>query len=929
MPLGDEFGDSTMSEEDIVTKFLSSYLRLFVRLTQVDACMFAQWTPEELYAHAAISHKHLRHVSPMMRNLVVGGSINLYNMMRKEYQADLENMEARLLQVFFEAEGPKHLLDLACQAYGKLPLPAQGWMIIHTASPVDAIIRYLAASNEQSPKHVLNLSHLCRNALTFFRKYDADLQIPSKAVDTAVAKELIGYFESLLFNICQSDGALATNLVNELLNYRDPESPTTASPNGEIGHASYLEDPAEYPKLVANAWKFKLLRKYMVKGRMELRVMSIGVMDNSLVDLWKEHNGTHLGTSHPVMQYLADFLLYERVVDYIISVDSHPQLISRSGNIVGFLVVTNRYSNTQTDAIWNTISHSSDPRMVSATMTMLRGIYNLMTETAQLYLCSKMYELPIESYTLDILRFLKDLAPKLLHKEINWSEISLEARPWNICIRVLQDTSPGKESNKTSTALHHEAAEQFRYMVSFISRQERHQLLRECTSLVASRSPKATGSVRAIHILTSIFLYGEPSFFKDNHDVVRDILEEMCAFVENEKDMVFNAELTALQYRLELLSLIIYQACEAIPTDLYQSIWDHLLGKYAHTNHRRDIAWSKFLDAVKNKPDNDFCKELVTVCVPKLDPLYYTAGMFDFVAAYRFPTTRRTVTTQEGTMTLLQIRGADLLWQMILSAPQQTIEDRAVRLLASRYLEIDPDEDITLDELEEAHVALVEQCMKELLSVYKILRAETADAAPNSDQMDITVPHATTQQNEQRFQRTVLFLKVLLNMIRSKPELNRSKRSDSKVEPLDMELPYGEPIEVKYNSPVTHGKETLVIGSDNTLQDLYNRLCQATRCTKLNLFDKGQRLSLVDRADAKISELGLGSQQLLVQKAPGAEVSQPIFDPSGSSSIFETTLLSHFDELFACMDADDYISFIVSLAAIFSICAKNNRFSTF
>jgi ubiquitin carboxyl-terminal hydrolase 34 len=411
---------------------------------------------------------------------------------------------------------------------------------------------------------------------------------------------------------------------------------------------------------------------------------------------------------------------------------------------------------------------------------------------------------------------------------------------------------------------------------------------------------------------------------------VRDVLEEMCAFVENENetDVVFNAELTALQYRLELLSLIIYQACEAIPTDLYQSIWDHLLGRYAHTNHRRDMAWSKFLDAVKNKPENNFCKELVTVCVPKLDPLYYTAGMFEFVAAYRFPTTRRSVTTQEGTMTLLRIRGADLLWQMILSAPQQTIEDRAVRLLASRYLEIDLDEEITLDELEEAHVALVEQCMKELLSVYKILRAKTADAAPNADLMDITIPHATTQQNEQRFQRTVLFLKVLLNMIRSKPELNRSKRSDSKVEPLDMDLPYGEPIEVKYNSPVTHGKETLVIGSDNTLQDLYNRLCQATRCTKLNLFDKGQRLSLVDRADAKISDLGLGSQQLLVQKAPGAEVSQPIFDPSGSSSIFETTLLSHFDELFACMDADDYISFIVSAAAPVFVCAKNNRSST-
>ncbi|KAJ4355807.1 uncharacterized protein N0V89_003828 [Didymosphaeria variabile] len=909
---GDTFGDNIMSEEDIITKFFSSYLRLFVRLTQVDACMFAEWTSEEPYAHPVLSHKHLRHVSPMMRNLVAPGLMHLYNMLQKEYQVDTGPMELRLLQVFLKAEGPKHLLDLVCQAHGKLPLPAQNWMVINSASAVDAIICFLTASDAQSLNDVFSQAQLCRDALAFFRKYDADLQIPSKVVDTGVARELIGYFHSLLFSICRSDGAVAADLVTDLLDFQDPESPTAASPDDKVvGHASYLEDPAEYPRLVANAWKFKLLRKYIVKGRMELRVLSIGFMDNSLVELWREYNGTLLSTGHPVMQYLADFLLHERVVDYIISVDSHPQLISRSGNIVGFLVVTLRYSNAQTDAIWNTISHSSDPRMVSATMTMLRGIYNLMTETAQLYLCSKMYELPIESYTLDILRFLKDLAPKLLHREKDWSEITSEARPWNVCIRVLQDTSPGRESTKTSTALHHEAAEQLRTMVNYISREERHQLLRECASLVASKSPKATGSLRAIYILTSNFHYGEPSFFKDNVDVVRDVLQEMCAFVENEKDMAFDAEMTALQYRLDLLSLIIHQACQAIPADLYQPVWDHLIGRYAHTNHRRDMAWSKFLDAVKLKPNNEFCKELVTVCVPKLDPLYYTPGMFDFVASYRFPTTRRALTTQEGTKTLLQIRGADLLWAMILSAPPQTIEDRAARLLASRYLEIDASEGVTLDELEEAHVALVEQCIEELLSVYKTLRAERTTTMPNVERMDTAISHATTQQHEQRFARTLLFLKLLLSLVRSKPELNRSKRSDSKVEPLDVELPFGEPIEVKYSSPVTNAKETLIIGSENSLQDLYGRLCQATGYTKLNLFAKGQRLSVLEKADVKIADLGLGGQQLLVQKAPGAEVSQPIFDPSGSSSVFEATLLSHFDELFACMDADDYISFVV------------------
>lgn len=785
-------------------------------------------------------------------------------------------------------------------------------MALTCAAIVDVVVMYLMDSRLLFPRGFVDRARMCRDALAFFRQYDADLQVPSKVVDTAVAKDLIANFHSLLYTICRADKEMAVDLVNELLSFRDPESP--ASTSSEIkpsGDAAYLEEPSEYPKLVSNAWKFKLLRKYIVKGRMELRVMGIGFMDSSLVELWREYNGTPLSTGHPVMQYLADFLLHEHVVNYIISVDSHPQLISRSGNIVGFLVVTHRYSDAQTDAIWNTISHSSDPRVVTATMTMLRGIHNLMSETEVLYLCSKMYELSIESYTLDILRFLRELTPKLL-KRISWDGINLKARPWNIYIRVLQDTAPGKESTKTSDALHLEAADQLRDIVAYIPSEDQRQILRQCASDVASKSAVSTGSVRAIYIIVTTSGHGDSSFFRDDTDVVRGIIEELCAFVNSENEIPFSAQNLALQYRLELLSILIYGACDAIPLELYQTIWDHLIGKHAHTNHHRDMAWSKFLEAVKVRPDNDFCKQLVTICVPKLDPLFYTPGMFEFVATYRFPTTRRKVTTPKGTETLLQIQGADLLWAMMLTAPPQTIEENAAKTLALRYVEIDASEEVTLDELELAHVALVERCVKEMLSTYKMLRAETTTTEPTPENEDKTLVNFTRQQNEQRFGRILLFLKLVLGYIRKKPELNRSKRSDSKVEPLDLELPLGDAIEIKYSSPVTQNKESIVIGSENTIEDLYSRLCRATGCTKLNLFAKGQRLNISEKADEKIAELGLGGQVLLVQKAPGAEVSQPVMDPSGNSSVFETSLLGHFDELFACMDANDYISDVVS-----------------
>lgn len=874
--------------------------------------MLSRWTSEETYTYPVVSQKHIRHLYTILRS----ERFPVFHLLSKEYAADTQSIGVRLTQTFLNADGLKHLFRFADQACGKVTAGLQNWLATFLTQLLNALGWSFFDIPERDDRSQYN-----QNVLHFFRRYNVDLQSPSKVVDTGVTKELIGHVSNLLHDLCQWDEAIAAELVNEFLDYRDPDSPTsTTSQDSEpnSGRDLYRHDPSVFPNLVMNAWKFKLLRKYVVKGRMELRVVSIGTMDNALVDLWKEYNTSPQSVNHPVMQYLADFLLHERVVDYIISVDSHPQLISRSGNIVGFLVVTHRYSDSQTDAIWNTVSKSSDPRVVSATMTMLRGIFALMQPRDQLYLCTKLYDLPIESYNLDILRFLRELNAKLQQTYVDWTLTDLKARPWNVCIRVLQDTSPGKETPKLFTALHHEAFEQLRIVSTFVGSDERHQIYRECAMHIANRSAKATGSVRAIYVLAAAASFNEAGFFKENPDVTRQVLEETCTFIEDEQNITFNPpQALALQYRLDFLCLLICRVTEAIPTDFYQDLWDHLIGRHAQTNQLRDMAWSKFLEAVRVKPDNGFCKELINVYVPSLEPEYYTPGMFEFVASYRFPTTRRVVITEAGEKELLQIRGADLLWSMIISAPPQTIEDRAARLLAARYLELNTDPSVTLEEVESAHIALVDQCAQDLLSVYKILRNKNTPEPGNTDQMDVVPSAEAKQQNERKFTRTILFLKLLLMSIRTKPEFNRTRRSDSKVEPLDMELPYGDALEIKYQSPVTNEKQSVLIGSENTVQDLYTRICHATGFSKVNLFAKGQRLNVNEKANLKMADLDLAGHLLLVQKAPGSEVNQPIAEAHGSCSVFEAAVLNHFEELFACMDKEDPISAVVSISAYF------------
>ncbi|KAF2875102.1 hypothetical protein BDV95DRAFT_665713 [Massariosphaeria phaeospora] len=907
-PFGENFYVDGKAEHEVFLDFLESYLVLCTRLLRVDIETLTNWTSDSVYDRPLISAKHIRHINTIFKQ----EKSPLFTLLGKDYGADTEKMGNRLLSEFIKADGVKHLLHFADVACGKVPQQCQNWIATWVTQILNSVGWSMLGADKEK-ENALDCHKYYRGVLQYVRRYNVDMQAPSKVVDTGVTKDLIMHFSSLLQDLCHWDDALASELAEEFLEFGDPDSPSSTTSEAKLPTnrtESFGQSSEFFAPLVMNAWRFKLLRKYVVKGRMELRVMSIGLMDTLLVEIWREYSSSETGVNHPVMQYLAEFLLHERVVDYIISVDSHPQIISRSGNIVGFLVVTHRYSERQTDAIWNTVSTSQDPRVVSATMTMLRGIVNLMEAPELLYLCTKLYDLPISSYTTDIFRFLRELSMKLQAKYVDWSATDRKARPWNVCIRVLQDTSPSRESNKTTNSLHSEACEQLRMLASYVFADERYEIYQECAKHIATRSSKATGSVRAVHILCLAGSFHDAPFFQRHLDVTRHILEEVCAFVKAEAQAdYYPAQLLALQYRLEMFSHLLIRATEAIPVDLYHTLWDHLVGKDSHSNHFRDYAWAKFSEAVKLQSDNEVCKQLISTYVPKLESQYYTPGLFDFVANYSFPTTRRQVKMEDGDKELLQIRGADLLWSMMMDAPAGTIEDRAATLLASRYVELDLDHDVSLEEVEEAHVALVERCMRELLSIYQAIRQGSGGKPEPNDGMDMVASDGTQIRNEARFGRILHFVKMLLSHIRNKPEFNRSKRSDSKVEALETNPPFGNDIEVWYQNATDNELYKVFMGVDATFKELYTRICQNTGFTKINLFARGHRLSVVERGHEKINSMGLG--RLLVQKAAGSEVIQPMTNSSLTGSVFERSVWEHFEELFACMDAADHLSSVL------------------
>lgn len=896
-PFGDHFDD--LQTDQIFDRFLGLYARLCSILLLVDSHVLSQHPPGEIYALPLLSHKHMR----SLHNIIRFEKTPLFQVLHKEYGANVRELNTRMQKAFLTASGAQHLLRLADEAFHRVPPNTQNTYGTYTSQLLSTL--GWTIFELQDVDTLIGRSVYHRGVLSFFQKYGADISDPSIPIDAGVARDLIQYYSTLVHELCQWDDTIATELVDQLLDFADPDSPTASSaadPKSTTGN-DYRQDAACYPVLASNAWKFKVLRKYIVRGNMGLRVMSIATMDTALVELWREFSKIDPSCKHPVIQYLADFLLQGQVVDYIVSVDSHPQLISRSGNIAGFLVIAHRWSDNQADAVWKTVSSSPDPRVVAATMTMLRGIIGLMTSSDRLYLCTKLYELPIDRYTMDILRFFRNLTAILNENNnirfIDYDEKGPTARPWNVCIRVIRDTAPSRHADKNLLDLQTEAFDHLRYLIAAIPTTERHFIYRECAQQIADGPERATGNYRIMCLLAQYTYPDDAPFFQENKTLTRSVLGEIPAFVKREVlDGPHVCQLSALHFRLELLRLTITHPAMTIPGDLHESLWDHLLGDKALSNEARDMAWTTLLHAVKISPQDEFCSQLVLSYIPILDAQFYTSGLFEFVASYNFSVTRQVIQTEQGTNSLLQIPGADLLWPIILTAPPGTIEDRAARLLAARYVKVVEMNSVTLPEVEKAHVALVEQCMQKLRTAMEML--------PKHSSCDTKLRH----KSEIHVERILLFQKLLLGAVRQKPELNRGRRMDSKVDAMDTDVPYGDVVTVRYQSG--NNRNSVTMASEDTVEDLYRKLCHASGFTKINLFARGQRLKVFENPAVKLSELDFGGQ-VIVQRADGAEQTRPLPALAAGSSVFETAIVKYFDELFAWMDSANTTSYLVSV----------------
>ena len=671
------------------------------------------------------------------------------------------------------------------------------------------------------------------------------------------------------------------------------------------------------------AWKFETLRTCIIDGRMEIRVQGVETMQTELVNVYTKFiNNSLLHKDHAIAQYLSDFMLANRLVEYLVGVESHPQLISRCGNIIGFLLVTNRYTEAESDIIWRTVTNSQDSRFVEAVLGMLPSIFNIASYPILLYLTSKLNELPIHAFDVSVITYAQHLLDNLQQKiRYDLSDSKMDMPPFDLCIRLIRQAAaePSIEASK-KRQIHRFATAQVGNLLQLgPSDTDRRAMYEECIRDITERNEFATGSISAINALISPNIERELASLTEEWDLARLVIEEFAHKIQSERSTEKSPMLRheQLEYRMNLIQNIILFIPDTITAGVGTMLWDFGVGSKALNHNTRENAWMAFLQVIRRiTTRNSFIDQCVREHLPRLQPCFYNEGCLYFaqdVSHYHF----RTAVSRPQDDVKQETTAEDLLWHISLTATPGTIERKAIEGLVALYLDSPENTRRTRSAIETMHIGVVERCVRQLSSAASKLKSFSDGTSSGEDEpMIVVASEDETQKQRLSFSRALAILKVFLGGVRARPKYSPQLQTQPQL-PYDALEMKGERILVRYQPfgvGTTGEMRTVDVGNLETMQEFTRRLKFLTGFSKLTLISGGQKLDLAKVSTMTLQELRLDSKGLLlVKKDPEVDAtSEPA--PAPGLRPIEAEILSHFLELYPLLGMEEKLGKEVSLA---------------
>ena len=675
----------------------------------------------------------------------------------------------------------------------------------------------------------------------------------------------------------------------------------------------------DQPHLTQLAWKFGILKRCIMEGRMEIRVFGVNTMQQDLVEVYQKYiNNRQITPLHPIPNFLSDWMLANNLVEYLIGVESHPQLIQRSSNIVGFLVVAGRYSDAETDLIWRLLVSSQDPNKIDAILNMIQGFINVTNYAILLHLVRKLCDTPIQLFDGQLLVFSRNLFDSLRRQLRSMpAEHKMDIAPYRACVWLIRGSAADVpiDLNKRQE-IQSWATDELKHLLAYgLTKSDLRDIYDECLSDIAQHTEHASGSILALHTLLKPKSEVDIKFLAQHSDLAVLLVNDIAHIASQSASKTAFILHECLTIRLALLMDLILLAPECITSDLAKNVWDVTVGSNAPNDQARNSAWS-ILDRVlaSTKARNSFIDVCINDFVPTLAPDCIVHGSLLFardVAQYdsRFQQSGEPTADEEQPE-----RGSlRLLWQMSLAIPEgkHDLESKAINMLIHQYLDSPGTKKRSRAATDAVHVDLVERCISQLTSAAAQLKAFGDGTSSGEDEpMVIVASESDIEAQKLCFGRSMKILQTFVHGVRKCPMYSPEPQNPPLLPKTFHEIK-GEAVRMMYQAFTDRQQteiRTVEIGDLETGEDLNGRLKILTGFSHFQAFVGGQRLDLTKEVNTLIHGLKTNQKGLvLVRKTTPAD-SIPDLTPSSGLRPVEKQILSHFSELYELLALEESLA---------------------
>jgi ubiquitin carboxyl-terminal hydrolase 34 len=745
------------------------------------------------------------------------------------------------------------------------------------------------------------LNQTIKDSYPLFRKLDEAYQnaVTKKApwLTADISENLSRHINTALRVYCDFDASFATKLAEDL-SINIPEATREESAS-----------------IVINAWKFNSLKRHIMDGRMELRVWGTEAMQVDLVNIWRQNIQSNPdGVDVPLVQYLLKFLRDIQIIEYIVGVGSHPQIISRGGNIVGFFIVTNTYTDADTDTIWKAVTDGQDQRTVGEVLTMLGRtvVMHPSTSHALLYLSSKLLELPISRFDQRMIEFC-DLLFRTMREKFEENQAAdpletshLDSTPLRVCVRLIRESNSCPDiSDEQKVTLQRFAGGQLQQLLNLgMSESDKRDIYERCIQDVGERNEFASGSIQALNaLIPTTFDSQEIRALATDYELTALVIVEFEQFWGSIFEVSDRFSQNAVLSRVHFLGRLIDKVPDTITPELSDTLWTKIF-MAGHIESARSSLWDMLCRVTKIcVTPNPFIERCLHHYLPSVSPANYSQEIISFAEhaiQYEIRFSPPPVAAENEIITL---PGMDRIWHFILTAPPNTIEGRATNFAIEVYLDHGLIRRAPASAAEATHISLVDRCVDQIKSAALTLKGSNGNTISEDDAMVTVATEQETASAGLKLSRSLLFLQQLLQGLRSRPQYSPPL---SQAPELPERIGRGEPIEISYQS-FQESKQsrvcTLRIGSLCTAAELVNRLTRVTGFNKFSVIYGGQKINLLENPEMTVQDLNFKGL-LIIRKIPdGTETATA--GRRQSLTLVDSEILKHFDDLYDLLDLDD------------------------